>query len=141
MIATIKLSIAEVRSALADFDYTLAKNGGELEARPKGTRRGGDLAVFEHDDEDGSGRRALIATVREEAKRTFARKLEGLPVNDETKEALKAWFAWHGREWRDKLLYQAWMYGRYDCPPNNDVSSTLQRLRNTNGHRVLEMIR
>jgi hypothetical protein len=65
--------------------------------------------------------------------------VEGQPIKEDSKAALIEWHAYHGAEWLDKLQ-MAWMYGRYDGFSTSNVSSSLQQLRNTNGHSIIAAI-
>lgn len=131
---TLQMSLSELRQAIGRYGYSLAKLDSELEAYPKGQR--GDKSIFE--DEREGGRFCLLQTVKACAAADFRAKLERLPITDETKDALVAWFESHGTEWRDELE-RAWYNGNYGYSCAD--SGTLQRLRNTNGHAVIARIR
>lgn len=109
---------------------------GDLEIYPKGMRGAGSFFT----SNDQQGRAEAITFMRDDRQERFAKRLHGLPISDEIKDALIQWHAYHGEEWMDRLLYQAWFCGRYDGFSGTNVESTLQRLRNTNGHEVLEQI-
>jgi hypothetical protein len=131
---TYKMTKSELTSRAKNLGYSIKIADGEIEAFPKGMR--GDASIFESDDADGSGRNAIIATIKADRASRFAAKLEGQPISEEAKQALIAWHAYHGAEWLE-ALQMAWMYGRYDGFAHKNESGTLQRLRNTNGHSVI----
>ena len=135
---TYKMTKSELTDRAKNLGYSIKILDGEIEAYPKGMR--GDASIFESDDADGSGRVSIIATIKADRASRFAAKLEGQPIDEEAKQALIEWHAYHGTEWLDKLLWQAWFNGRYDGFSTSNVSSTLQRLRNTNGHSVIKAI-
>lgn len=126
-------SLAEVRSQLASWGYRLAKTGDELEAYPKGKR--GALSYFSTDRSD------VIAAVRAAALLSFKNSLIELRIPEATKAALVEWYAYHKNKWRDNLVFVAWCSGRYDGFSRSDVASTLQQLRNTNGHAIVAMLK
>ena len=135
---TYKMTKSELTDRAKSLGYCIRIQDGEIETYPKGMR--GDASIFEHDDADGSGRFAIIATIKADRTSRFAAKLEGQPINEDAKAALIEWHAYHGAEWLDKLLWQAWYHGRYDGFSHSNVSSVLQQLRNTNGHSVIAAI-
>lgn len=123
------LTLTETKARCSFYGYSVKKECGEFRAYPKGQP---DLDLFETDGW------ALFQTVRANALHDFRATLERLPITDETKEALVAWYESHGVEWRD-ALHSAWINGNYGYSCAD--SGTLQRLRNTNGHAVIARIR
>lgn len=122
----------ELKSRLAYLGYSLASNGSEVEAYPKGKR--GDASIFE----DGEFKNwNLYITAKADASQRFAAKLElacaKVPLADEFKRALVAWFETEGAAWMDTLR-TAWYNGNYG---RHEASGTLQQLRNTVGHEFL----
>jgi hypothetical protein len=123
-------TIAEARERLARVGYSLRKKDGEFEVFPKG--KPGPLSYFTNDLDDAVG------TARAEVERAFKAKVDPLPIPTEAKTALCMWHRSHGVEWKEEL-YHAWITGNYGTFAHDNVSSTLQRLRNSpNGHEVIE---
>lgn len=134
---TIKLSLSDVKRAIGTYGYTLEKNQDELLARPRGKN---GPSIVQYDTMDNA-RHCLIKEVREAAVAAFRVKLEGLPINDDIKGALVAWYTSHGKDWKIELC-NAWCNGNYGYTGRQgNVSGILQCFRNTNGHDVIHRIR
>lgn len=133
-----KMTKSELINRAKSIGYCIKIQDGEIEAYPKGQR--GDASIFESDDADGSGRIAIVETIKADRASRFAARLSYLPISAETKKALADWHAYHGAEWLENLVYQGWMNGRYDGDSMFQYSSALQQLRNTNGHEVLAIL-
>ncbi len=59
---TYKMTKSELTDRAKSLGYCIRIQDGEIETYPKGMR--GDASIFEHDDADGSGRFAIIATIK-----------------------------------------------------------------------------
>jgi len=134
---TYTITKSDLQARAKNFGYCVRILDHEIEAYPRGMR--GDASYFATDDQDG--RIEVINFMRADRDARFLAKLERLPISDETKEALVKWHAYHGTEWRE-ALYSAWFNGAYNGFGNDwNVTGTLQRFRNTNGHEVVSRIR
>lgn len=127
---------SDLTARAKNLGYSIKIQDGEIEAYPKGMR--GDASIFESDDQDG--RISIINTMRADRDNRFRARLAPLPIDEDTREALVRWHAYHGTEWLENLVWQGWFSGRYDGDSLYNYAGLLQRLRNTNGHEVLAML-
>jgi hypothetical protein len=120
----------ELRKLLKTWGWMLKKDGDQYEVYPKGER--GSWSYFTTDKMDALG------TAAAESRAMFNNNLRHI-TNDEVKGALLLWFSTFRSKWRERL-FDAWYTGNYGSYNTQDVSSILQRLRNTNGHDTLTKI-
>jgi len=131
---TYNITKSDLQARAKSFDYVVRILDGEIEAYPKGLR--GDASYFTDDDQDG--RREVIQWFRADRDSRFAARLVDLPITEDQRQALIKWHAYHGKEWLENLLWKGWFSGRYEGFGNDwEVTSSLQTLRNNNGHEVL----
>lgn len=131
-----KITKSDLQARAKNYGYTVRILDGEIEAYPTGNR--GDASYFACDDQEG--RQEVIAWFRADREARFKSRLSYLDINEDIKAALLEWFMYHGTEWLNKLIWEAWTNGRYDGFSTSNVSSTLQQFRNTNGHAVLRTL-
>jgi hypothetical protein len=121
---TIKLSKQEVTKLVKKWGYTARFEGDEVEVHPHGGR--GFFSYYTTDRADA------VATARAEAVRKFTAWVDSGKLNEETRGALVKWFETHGVHWKEEL-FKAWITGNYGRHASDNVSSTLQQLRNGGG--------
>ena len=120
----------ELRKLLKTWGWMLKKDGDQYEVYPKGER--GDWSYFTTDKMDALG------TAAAESRAMFNTHLRHI-TNEEVNGALLLWFSTFRAGWRERL-FDAWYTGNYGIYNTHDVSSILQRLRNTNGQDTLAQI-
>jgi len=120
----------ELRKLLKTWGWMLRKDGDEYEVYPKGER--GDLSYFTNDRQDA------LNTAKNEAKYAFEASIRFITYEG-VQDALIQWHDTFRASWRE-ALFTAWYTGNYGRFSTTNVSSILQRLRNTNGQDTLAQI-
>lgn len=119
---------SEASRILNRYGITLRHRNGEFEVFP--ARKRGNSSYFATDIVDA------MATGKAMAIDAFKAKLAPLPLHGEINAALVEWYKTHGKNWREEL-WSAWTNGNYGVHAHTNVSSYLQRFRNTTGHEIV----
>lgn len=124
----LKRSLKELKAACSRVNHVLVKDGDEYEVYPRGKR--GAASYFTTDASDA------VTTAQAEFIRDYRAKVAASAVHALLQPALCEWINAYGNEWKE-LLYQAWINGNYRSFRNTNTESSLQKLRNTNGHEAI----
>jgi len=126
----LEMTDTDLRKLLKTWGWMLKKDGDEYEVYPKGER--GWLSYFTTDRQDA------LDTAKRESKSIFEAAISFITYEG-VQDALIQWHDTFRSKWRERL-FDAWYTGNYGSFNPTDVSSILQRLRNTNGHDTLTQI-
>lgn len=126
----IEMTDTDLRKLLKTWGYMLRKDGDEYEVYPKGQR--GVLSYFTHDRDDA------LATAEREAKGTFESEISFITYEG-VQQALIEWHDTFRASWKE-ALFTAWWTGNYGRFNHTTVSSTLQKLRNSQASEVINLI-
>lgn len=129
-------TLKEAKATAKRLGYQLRKTEDEFEVYPTGQR--GNASYFTDCIVDA------LHTARAQSIDRFAvavRNVAHPQFHQQHRQALIAWHARHLGEWRERLLDAWYRGGSYGLGFNGtNEASNLQRLRNTCGYEVLDLL-